>query len=69
MKSRTLRLNLFLTAVMHGLNHYLMIFYKPMYPEMAGFFGLSSVAEMTTRMTLAYVGYGIANFLTGVLAP
>jgi MFS family permease len=68
MKPSQIRINLILCSVMHGLNHYLMIFYKPMYPLMAGYFGLGSVAEITTRMTIAYVGYGIANFLTGALS-
>jgi MFS family permease len=68
MDKKTLRLNLILCAILHGLNHYLLIFYKPMYPLMAGFFGLSTVADITTRLTIAYVGYGIANFITGILA-
>jgi MFS family permease len=65
---RAIRVNLVLCSVLHGLNHFLLIFYKPMYPQMAQFFGLSSVAEVTTRLTITYVGYGIANFVTGLLA-
>ncbi|MBN2354113.1 MAG: MFS transporter [Spirochaetales bacterium] len=66
--ARAIRLNLVLCSILHGLNHYLLIFYKPMYPQMASFFGLTSVAEVTTRLTVAYLGYGLSNFLTGVLA-
>ncbi len=66
--SRAVRLNLVLCSILHGLNHYLLIFFKPMYPEMASFFGLNSVAEVTTRLTVAYLGYGLSNFLTGLLA-
>ncbi len=68
MDRKTLRLNLILCSILHGFNHYLLIFYKPMYPLMAGFFGLGNVADVTTRLTIAYVGYGLANFLTGLLA-
>ncbi len=68
MDKKTLRLNLILCSILHGLNHYLLIFYKPMYPLMAGYFGLDNVADVTTRLTIAYAGYGIANFLTGILA-
>jgi MFS family permease len=67
LSTRAVRLNLVLCSILHGLNHYLLIFYKPMYPQMASFFGLTSVAEVTTRLTITYLGYGVANFLTGIL--
>ena len=53
---------------MHGLNHYLIIFFKPMYPMMTDHFGLTNVAEITTRMTIIYLGYGISNFVSGLLS-
>ncbi len=53
---------------MHGLNHYLIIFFKPMYPMMTDHFGLTNVAEITTRMTIIYLGYGISNFFSGLLS-
>lgn len=63
-----LRRNLFLCAVLHGFNHYLLIFFKPLYPEMAAYFNLHSVYELTTRLTLAYFGYGLSNLFTGIFA-
>src|SRR5208283_4821387 len=63
-----IKLNLFFCAVLHGLNHYLIIFYKPMYPQISDFFGLSAVANLTIPLSVIYVGYGLSNFLTGILA-
>ncbi|MBN1524378.1 MAG: MFS transporter [Spirochaetales bacterium] len=68
MNKNGIRLNLILCAMMHGFNHYLMIFFKPMYPMMADYFGLSMVGDITTRLVVAYLGYGLSNFLTGILA-
>jgi MFS transporter, FSR family, fosmidomycin resistance protein len=61
-------MNLILCSIMHGINHYSLIFYKSMYPSMTAFFNLQSVSEITTRMVIMYVGYGISNFLSGVLS-
>jgi|GEM_PF-2445364 len=65
-QKRTL-LNLVFCSVMHGLNHYLLIFFKPMYPQIGEYFGLSNIADLTTRMTLLYAAYGLSNFLAGLL--
>ncbi len=35
---------------------------------MADFFGLSAVANLTIPLSAIYVGYGLSNFLTGILA-
>lgn len=55
-------------SVMHGLNHYLIIFFKPMYLPISDHFGLVNVAELTTRMTIIYFSYGISNFVSGLLS-
>jgi MFS family permease len=62
------RMNLIFCSILHGLNHYGMIFFKPMYPSMSSYYSLGSISEITTRMTILYTGYGIANFLTGLFA-
>jgi len=63
-----IRINLFFCAVLHGFNHYLLIFFKPMYPPISDFFGLSAVANVTIPLSVIYIGYGLSNFLTGLLA-
>jgi MFS family permease len=68
MNARQARINLVLCSILHGLNHYGVIFYKPMYPSMSSYFSLNSISELTTRMTILYAGYGIANFLSGLFA-
>jgi sugar phosphate permease len=68
MNRRSALVNLVFCSVMHGLNHYLIIFFKPMYPMMTDHFGLTNVAEITTRMTIIYLGYGISNFVSGLLS-
>jgi MFS family permease len=68
MRNKQLTLNLVFCSIMHGLNHYLLIFFKPMYPLMSDYFKLNTLAGLTTRMTIVYVGYGIANFLSGWLS-
>jgi len=60
--------NLILCSVMHGLNHYLIIFFKPAYPVIKDYFGLVNVADVTTRMTTIYVGYAISNLISGLLS-
>lgn len=67
MNKKQALINLGLCSVMHGLNHYLLIFYKPMYSSIANYFQLNTVSEITTRMTIIYAGYAISNFITGLL--
>jgi len=52
---------------MHGLNHYLIIFFKPVYPAMMEYFGLEKVASITERLTIFYIAYGLSNFVSGFL--
>jgi MFS family permease len=66
MKKQTI-LNLGLCSAMHGLNHYLLIFYKPMYSSIGNYFQLNTVSGITTRMTIIYAGYAISNFISGLL--
>ncbi len=68
MRSKVASLNLLLCAVLHGLNHYLMIFFKPTYTVMTEYFNITNVGDITTRMTIFYVGYGASNFISGFLA-
>ena len=68
MDKKTAYTNLILCSVIHGINHYLVIFYKPLYPAISEFFSLQNVADLTTRLTLIYASYGISNFLSGLLA-
>ena len=68
MNRRNVLINLVFCSAMHGLNHYLLIFFKPMYPAMKDYFGLVNIADVTTRMTILYVGYAISNFVSGLLS-
>lgn len=68
MNKRSAMVNLILCSVMHGLNHYLLIFFKPMSPAMKDHFSLENVGDITTRITVIYVSYAISNFLSGVLS-
>ena len=68
MNRRTALVNMVFCSVMHGLNHYLIIFFKPMYLPISDHFGLVNVAELTTRMTIIYFSYGISNFVSGLLS-
>jgi MFS family permease len=68
MTPKLIKVNLLFCAVLHGLNHYLLIFYKPMYPQISDFFGLSAVANLTIPFSAIYVGYALSNFFTGILA-
>ena len=68
MKLKTASINLILCSILHGINHYLMIFYKPTYTVMTGYFGITNIGDITTRLTIFYVGYGLSNFLSGLLA-
>ena len=42
MDNKRIKINLILCSMMHGLNHYIVIFFKPMYPMMADYFGLEN---------------------------
>jgi MFS family permease len=68
MNRKTAMLNLIICSMMHGLNHYLMIFFKPTYPSMAEYFGIENLGDITSRMTIIYVSYAISNFISGVLS-
>ena len=68
MNRKTAMLNLIVCSMMHGLNHYLMIFFKPTYPSMAEYFGIENVGDITSRMTIIYASYAISNFISGVLS-
>jgi len=68
MNKRNALINLALCSTMHGLNHYLLIFFKPTYPEMTHYFGLVNIADITTRMTIIYASYAISNFAAGLLS-
>ena len=61
-------INLLFCSIIHGLNHYLVIFYKPIYPYMKDYFHLNNVGDLTTKLTIIYLGYGFSNFLAGVLS-
>jgi MFS family permease len=68
MNKKTALVNLVFCSAMHGLNHYLLIFFKPMSPAMKDYFGLQNVGDITTRVTIIYVSYAVANFLSGIFA-
>ena len=68
MKLKTASINLLFCSILHGINHYLMIFYKPTYTVMTDYFRITNIGDITTRLTVFYAGYGLANFLSGLLA-
>ncbi|MBN2544229.1 MAG: MFS transporter [Spirochaetes bacterium] len=68
MNKKTALINLVFCSIMHGLNHFLLIFFKPMYIQMSNFYHLREVADITVKATIIYAGYGSSNFISGFLS-
>jgi FSR family fosmidomycin resistance protein-like MFS transporter len=68
MNKKKVLINLIFCSIMHGLNHFFIIFFKPMYIQMSDYFSLKNVSDMTVKMTIIYLGYASSNFISGILS-
>lgn len=68
MRKKIALTNLFLCSVMHGFNHFAIIFFKPLNPSIAEYFGLENVGVLTSAVSMFYAAYAVSNLLSGIFA-